>query len=75
VEGLSDVCSVLVGKSERKRPAGRIDVDGKNTAIPVTGSGSPDDCESSRLPHFLDSRFIDGGDIANLRRLYPQEDS
>jgi hypothetical protein len=32
----------------------------------------------SRLPHFLDSRFTDGGEIVSLTRsavLYTQEDS
>jgi hypothetical protein len=31
-------------------------------AIPVTG------CETSRLPHFLDNRLIDGGKVVSLTR-------
>jgi hypothetical protein len=27
----------------------------KGKAIPVTGHGGPQDCERSRLPHFVDS--------------------
>jgi hypothetical protein len=29
--------------------------------IPVTGRGSPRGCETSRLSHFVDKRFIEGG--------------
>jgi hypothetical protein len=47
-------------------------------AIPVTGCGDPYGCETSRLPHFLDSRLKDGVDVVSLTRrqaaLYPQED-
>jgi hypothetical protein len=53
------------------------EVNGK--AVPVTGRGGPQGCETSRLPHFLDSRLIDGGEVVSLTRwqaaLYPQEDS
>jgi hypothetical protein len=28
------------------------------------GRGGPQDCETSRLPHFLDNRFIDGGEVS-----------
>jgi hypothetical protein len=35
--------------------------------------------ETSRLPHFLDNRLTDGGEVVSLTRrpaaLYPQEDS
>jgi hypothetical protein len=51
----------------------------KYKAIPVTGSGGPWGCETSRLPHFLDNRFTDGGEAVTLTgrqaALYPQEDS
>jgi hypothetical protein len=30
-------------------------------AIPVTGRGGTWDCETSRIPHFLDNRLTDGG--------------
>jgi hypothetical protein len=47
-------------------------------AIPVTGRGGPYNCETSRLPNFLDNRFTDGGEAVILRRrppFTPQEDS
>jgi hypothetical protein len=48
----------------------------KGKAIPVTGNGGPCGCETSRLPHFLDSRLTDGGEVSLKRRppLTPQED-
>jgi hypothetical protein len=33
-------------------------------AIPVTGRGGPYGCETSRLPHFLDNRITDGGEVS-----------
>jgi hypothetical protein len=51
---------------------------GKGKAIPVTGSGGPYGCETSRLPHFLDTRLTDGEVVSLTRRpaaLYYQEDS
>jgi hypothetical protein len=50
----------------------------KGKSIPVTGPEGPLGCETSRLPHFLDSRLTDGGEVVSLTRwphLYPQEDS
>jgi hypothetical protein len=35
-------------------------------AIPVTGSGGPYSCETSKIPRFLDSRLTDGGEIVSL---------
>jgi hypothetical protein len=32
----------------------------KRKAIPVTGRGGPQGCETSRLPHFLYNRLTDG---------------
>jgi hypothetical protein len=40
-------------------------------AIPVTVRGGPYVCETSRLPHFLDNRFIEGGELVSLMRLFP----
>jgi hypothetical protein len=40
-------------------------------AIPVTGSGGQSGCETSRLPHFLDNRLRDGGEVFRLMRRPP----
>jgi hypothetical protein len=40
----------------------------KRKAIPVTGRGGPHGCEMSRLPHFLDNRLTDGGEVSLTRR-------
>jgi hypothetical protein len=37
----------------------------KRKATPVTG------CETSRLPHFLDNRLTDGGEIVSLMSWLP----
>jgi hypothetical protein len=50
----------------------------KGRTIPVTCRGGPYGCEKSRLPHFLDSRFTNGGEVVSLTRrspFNPQEDS
>jgi hypothetical protein len=54
----------------RKHTTGYI-VDKKYKAIPVTGCGGPWGSETSRLPHFLDNRLTDGGQVASLTRLPP----
>jgi hypothetical protein len=38
----------------------------KGKAILVTGRGGPYGCETSRLPHFLDNRVTDGGEVISL---------
>jgi hypothetical protein len=38
----------------------------KAKTIPVTRCGGPDRCEKSRLPHFLDNRLTDGGEVFSL---------
>jgi hypothetical protein len=40
----------------------------KGKAVPVIGREDPQGCERLRLPHFLDSRFIDGGEVVSLTR-------
>jgi hypothetical protein len=50
---------------------------GKGKAIPVTGRGGSQGCETLRLPHFLDSRLAGGGEVSLTRRpsFILQEDS
>jgi hypothetical protein len=40
-------------------------------AIPVTGREGPEDCEMSRLPHFLDNRLTDGSKVVSLMHRSP----
>jgi hypothetical protein len=40
----------------------------KGKAVPVTGREGQWGCETSRLPHFLDSRLIDGSEVVSLIR-------
>jgi hypothetical protein len=40
-------------------------------SISVTGGGGPYDCETPRLPHFLDNRLTDGGEVVSLIRRSP----
>jgi hypothetical protein len=41
------------------------------SALPVTGGGGPYSCETSRLPHFLDNRLTDGGEVVSSGRPSP----
>jgi hypothetical protein len=46
--------------------------------MPVLGRGGPWGFETSRLPHFLDNRLTDGGEVVSLtsrKPFTPQEDS
>jgi hypothetical protein len=43
-------------------------VGGGGKAIPVTGRGDPYVYETSRLPHFLDNRLTDDGEIVTLKQ-------
>jgi hypothetical protein len=43
----------------------------KCKAIPVTGREGTLGFESSRLPHFLDTRITDGGEVFSLMRRPP----
>jgi hypothetical protein len=47
----------------------------KSKAIPVTDREGPQGCETSRLPHFVDRRLTDGGEVSLYASaaLYPQE--
>jgi hypothetical protein len=37
----------------------------KGKAIPVTGHGGPQGCETLRVPQYLDSRLTDGGKVVS----------
>jgi hypothetical protein len=39
----------------------------KGKDIPVTDRGGPWGCETSRLPHFLDNRLTEGGEVSLTR--------
>jgi hypothetical protein len=43
----------------------------KGKAIPVTGREGPQGCETSRLPHYLDKRLTDGGEVVSPTRRQP----
>jgi hypothetical protein len=50
----------------------------KSKAVPVTDLEGLQHCVESMMPHFLVNRFIDGGEVANLKhkpRCTPQKDS
>jgi hypothetical protein len=50
----------------------------KGKAIPVTGHGGPQECETLRVPHYLDNQLKDGGEAVSLTLrppFTPQEDS
>jgi hypothetical protein len=40
-------------------------------AIPVVGIGGSYGCETSRLSHFPDNRFTDGGEVVSLTHRTP----
>jgi hypothetical protein len=42
--------------------------EGKGKGTRITGHGGPKGCESSRLPHFLDSQLTDGSEVVSLKR-------
>jgi hypothetical protein len=39
----------------------KVRLNGK--AVPVSGHGGPQGCETSRLPHFLDKWLTDDGEV------------
>jgi hypothetical protein len=50
----------------------------KGKVIPVTDHGGPQGCEMLRVPHYLDNRITDGGEVVSLTRrppFTPQDDS
>jgi hypothetical protein len=40
----------------------------EDKTIPGTGCGGPEGCETSWLPHFLDNRVTDGGEVSLTHR-------
>jgi hypothetical protein len=40
----------------------------KKKSIIVTGRGDSQGCETSKVPHFLDNRFTDGGKVVRFTR-------
>jgi hypothetical protein len=44
---------------------------GKGKAIPVTGHGGPQCCETLRLPHFLDNQLTEGSEVVSLTDQLP----
>jgi hypothetical protein len=51
-------------RSVGSKPLGRHKVESKNKAIPAAGRG----CEMSRMPHLLDNRLTDGGEVVSIMR-------
>jgi hypothetical protein len=43
----------------------------KGKAIPVTGRGGPQGCKTSGIPHFLENRPTDGGEVVSLMHRSP----
>jgi hypothetical protein len=48
-----------------------LKIKNKGKAIPATGRGGLQSFETSRLPHFLDNRLTDGGEVVSLTRRRP----
>jgi hypothetical protein len=57
---VSDVCIKTIQSGTKLSEKGK--------SIPVRGRGGPYDCETSRLPHFLDNRLTVGGEVVSLTR-------
>jgi hypothetical protein len=79
--GGTELNSATVGMTPNNMAFRRICINitvGKYKGIPVAGRGDPYGCEMLRLPHFVDSRLTDGGEVVSLTRrpsFTPQEDS
>jgi hypothetical protein len=48
-----------------------VEKGGGSKAIPVRDRGGLSSCETSRLPHFVDNRLTDGGEVISLTRRPP----
>jgi hypothetical protein len=65
IQGISSLVKKLLSVSQEQLyfmqyVDGVVKGKGKGKAIPVTGCGGPQGCETSRLPHFLDSSLPPG---------------
>jgi hypothetical protein len=49
--------------------SGHLNITGEG--ITVRGRGGPQGCETLRLPHCLDNRLTDGGEVVSLTRRPP----
>jgi hypothetical protein len=61
-EYMSAVVSALTQVSERDGATRYV------KATPVTDHEDPYGCGRSRIPHFLDNRLTDGGEVVSLTR-------
>jgi hypothetical protein len=79
VPALRALISLSLSLIRHRLDSSLVNVFEKRKAILVTGLRCPYDCETSRLPYFLDNRLTDGVQECSLTRLpaalYPQEDS
>jgi hypothetical protein len=50
---------------------GKKQLEQRNESVRVTGRGGAYGWEASRLPHFLENRPRDGGEMSNLKRQLP----
>jgi hypothetical protein len=55
-------------KSNLRKGRNVSNINNKDKAMHVTGRGGPLGCEAARLPHFLDSQLINGGEVSITRR-------
>jgi hypothetical protein len=81
---LTSVCHVLFRVLGKKRGHIGFQLNSEKLilhigkGIPVAGHGGPYGCETSKLPHYLDNRLTDGGEVVSLTcrpPFTPQEDS
>jgi hypothetical protein len=52
------ICGGVEYYSQKRRKKGK--------AIPVTGRGGPQDCETSRVLHILDNRLTNSGEVVSF---------
>jgi hypothetical protein len=57
------MCYWPSAKKEEEKKGGK--------AIPVTGRGGPQGCDTSRLPNFLENQLKNGGEVVSLMHRPP----